>query len=67
MEEFLILGDMSSAINVLFDLDFQKLVGKIWKQKSGILIIVVFSKTEEGSKLFCRFNKSNQKENLENV
>ncbi len=27
------LGDMSSVINVLFDLDFQKLIGKIWKQK----------------------------------
>jgi hypothetical protein len=26
------LGDMSSAINVLFDLDFSKLIGKIWKQ-----------------------------------
>lgn len=42
------LGDMSSAIDVLFDLDFQKLVGKIWKQKPGILIIVVFSETDEG-------------------
>lgn len=41
------LGDMSSAINVLFDLDFQKLVGKIWKQKSGILVVVVFAKTTE--------------------
>ena len=35
------LGDMSSAINVLFDLDFQKLIGKIWKQKPGILIVAV--------------------------
>jgi len=42
------LGDMSSAINVLFDLDFQKLIGKIWKQKPGILIVVVFSQTSEG-------------------
>jgi len=41
------LGDMSSAINVLFDLDFQKLVNKVWKQKSGILIIVVFSDKKE--------------------
>jgi methanogenic corrinoid protein MtbC1 len=41
------LGDMSSAINVLFDLDFQKLVGKVWKQKSGILVVVVFAKTTE--------------------
>ena len=47
------LGDMSSSINVLFDLDFQKLIGKIWKQKSGILIIVVFSKTDEGLNFFA--------------
>lgn len=47
------LGDMSSAINVLFDLDFQKLVGKIWKQKPGILVIVVFSQTEEGLNFFA--------------
>ena len=47
------LGDMSSAINVLFDLDFQKLVGKIWKQKPGILVIVVFSQTDEGLNFFA--------------
>lgn len=47
------LGDMSSAINVLFDLDLQKLLGKIWKQKSGILVIVVFSETEEGLNFFA--------------
>ena len=42
------LGDMSSAINMLFDLDFQKLIGKIWKKKPGLLIVVVFSQTSEG-------------------
>jgi methanogenic corrinoid protein MtbC1 len=47
------LGDMSSAINVLFDLDFQKLVGKIWKQKPGILIVSVFSQTGEGLNFFA--------------
>jgi hypothetical protein len=47
------LGDMSSAINVLFDLDFQKLIGKIWKQKPGILVIVIFSKTDEGLNFFA--------------
>lgn len=47
------LGDMSSAINVLFDLDFQKLIGKIWKQKPGIMIIVVFSQTSEGLNFFA--------------
>jgi hypothetical protein len=47
------LGDMSSAINVLFDLDFQKLVGKIWKQKPGVLIIAIFSQTSEGLNFFA--------------
>jgi methanogenic corrinoid protein MtbC1 len=46
------LGDMSSAINVLFDLDFQKLIGKIWKQKSGILVVVVFSQNDQGLNFF---------------
>jgi len=47
------LGDMSSAINVLFDPDFQKLIGKIWKQKPGVLIISVFSQTGEGLDFFA--------------
>ena len=47
------LGDMSSAINVLFDLDLQKLMNKVWKQKSGVMIVVVFSKTEEGLNFFA--------------
>ena len=47
------LGDMSAAINVLFDLDFQKLVRKVWRQKPGILIVVVFSSTVEGLIFFA--------------
>ena len=47
------LGDMSASINVLFDLDLQKFLGKIWKKKPGIMIIVVFSDTEEGLNFFA--------------
>ncbi len=47
------LGDMSSVINVLFDLDFQKLVGKVWKQKPGVLVVAVFSQTGEGLNFFA--------------
>jgi methanogenic corrinoid protein MtbC1 len=47
------LGDMSSAIDVLFDLDLQKFVAKIWKSRIGIMIIVVFSSTEDGLKFFA--------------
>lgn len=46
------LGDMSSAIDLLFDLDFQKLVGKILKPKSGILIVAIFSNTKERLNFF---------------
>ena len=47
------LGVMSYAIDVLFDLDFQKLVRKIWKKKSGILLVVIFSQTSEGLSFFA--------------
>ncbi|QLH05220.1 transcriptional regulator [Nitrosopumilus oxyclinae] len=47
------LGDMSSSINILFDLDLQKLIGKIWKQKPGVLIITVFAQTYEGLNFFA--------------
>ncbi len=47
-----VLGDMSSTIDVLFDLELQKFLGKVWKQKIGIMIVVVFSETEEGLKFF---------------
>ena len=46
------LGDMSSAIDVLFDLDLKKLLTKVWKSKQDLMIILVFSSTEEGLKFF---------------
>lgn len=46
------LGDMSDAIDVLFDLDLEKFLGKIWKQKEGIMVFVIFSETDEGLKFF---------------
>lgn len=47
-----VLGDMSSNIDVLFDLELQKFLGKVWRQKIGIMIVVAFSETEEGLKFF---------------
>jgi len=32
---------------------FKKLIGKVWKQKPGILIVVVFSQTNEGLNFFA--------------
>jgi len=47
------LGDMSSSIDVLFDLDLQKLLTKVWKPGTGVMIIVVFSSTSESMKFFA--------------
>jgi len=55
------LGNMSSAIDILFDLDFQKLIGKIWKQKLGILLVVIFSHTSEGLSFFADSINPNKK------
>ncbi|HWP78720.1 MAG TPA: HTH domain-containing protein [Candidatus Nitrosotenuis sp.] len=46
------LGDMSGAIDVLYDLDLQKFLTKIWKQKQSIMVVVVFCATDEGTKFF---------------
>ena len=47
------LGDMSSSIDVLFDLDLQKLLTKVWKPGTGIMVIVVFSAAPESMKFFA--------------
>lgn len=46
------LGDMSSAIDVMFDIDFQKFLNKVWSTRQGIMIVLVFSSTENGFKFF---------------
>ena len=59
------IGDMSSSIDVLFDLELRKLLSKTWKSKEGLMIILVFSQTEEGLKFFSDSLYS-IKENSEN-
>ncbi len=44
------IGDISSSIDVLFDLELRKLLSKTWKSKEGVMIFLVFSQTEEGLK-----------------
>lgn len=46
------LGDMSDAIDVMYDLDLQKFLTRIWKQKQGIMIVAIISATEDGMKFF---------------
>ena len=48
------LGDMSDAIDVIFDLDLQQFLGKVWTKKNGVMVIVVFSETDEGLKFFSQ-------------
>jgi len=44
------IGDISSSIDVLFDLELRKILSKTWKSKTGLMMILVFSQTEEGLK-----------------
>lgn len=46
------LGNMSDAIDVMYDLDLQKLLTRVWKQKPGIMVVLVFSASGEGAKFF---------------
>lgn len=48
------LGDMSDSIDVMFDLDLQKFLAKIWSKNIGVMIIAIFSTTEEGLKFFAQ-------------
>ena len=49
-----LLGDLSSAIDAMFDIDLQRFLNKVWPKKEGIMIIVVFSSTEGQTKFFTQ-------------
>jgi len=61
------LGDMSLSMDVLFDLELTKLLSKIWKSKQGLMIVVVFSKTDESLKFFSESFYSVKGKNDENL
>ena len=63
----LFLGDMSSSIDILFDLELTKLLSKIWKSKQGLMIVAVFSQTEEGLKFFSESFYSVKGKNDDNL
>ncbi len=48
------LGDMSSAIDVLFDIDLQRFLSKIWSKRDGLMVIAIFSSKEGEIKFFRR-------------
>lgn len=47
-----LLGDMSSAIDVMFDIDLQRFLNKVWQKREGVMMIVVVSSTEGPTKFF---------------
>ena len=49
-----LLGDMSSAIDVMFDIDLQRFLNKAWPKREGIMIIVIFSSTDSETKFFSQ-------------
>lgn len=49
-----LLGDMSSAIDVMFDIDLQRFLSKAWPKRDGIMIIVIFSSKEGEIKFFSQ-------------
>jgi hypothetical protein len=49
-----LLGDMSSAIDVMFDIDLQRFLNKVWPKREGIMIIIIFSSKEGEIKFFSR-------------
>lgn len=49
-----LLGDMSAAIDVLFDIDLQRFLNKVWPKREGLMVIVIFSSTEGEIKFFSQ-------------
>lgn len=49
-----LLGDMSSEIDVMFDIDLQRFLSKIWQKREGVMIIVVFSSGEGPIRFFSQ-------------
>jgi predicted transcriptional regulator len=49
-----LLGDLSDSIDVLFDLDIQKFLEKVWTKKNGVMIIIIFSEADESLKFFSQ-------------
>jgi hypothetical protein len=57
-----LLGDMSPAIDVMFDIDLQRFLNKVWHARDGIMIVVVFSSKEAATKFFSQaFDTSKSK------
>jgi hypothetical protein len=49
-----LLGDMSSSIGVMFEIDLQRFLNKIWPKRDGIMIVIIFSSKEGEIKFFSQ-------------
>lgn len=49
-----LLGDVSSAIDVMFDIDLQRFLNKLWPKQDGIMIIVIFASKEAEIRFFSQ-------------
>lgn len=47
------LGDMSSSVDILFDIDLPRFLSRVWRRRTGVMIIAIFSHTEEGLNFFA--------------
>lgn len=56
-----LLGDMSPAIDVLFDIDLERFLNKIWGKRNGMMIVIIFSSKESEIKFFSQAVDSSKK------
>ena len=62
-----LLGDMSSAIDVMFDIDLQRFLNRVWPKRDGIMIIVIFSSTEVEIKFFSQAANASKSKSGKNL
>ncbi len=49
-----LLGDMSPAIDVMFDIDLQRFLGRVWPKREGVMVVVIFSSKDAEIKFFSQ-------------
>ena len=49
-----LLGDMSHAIDVMFDLDLQRFLSKVWPKREGVMVVAAFASGEGPAKFFSQ-------------
>lgn len=55
-----LLGDMSSSIDVMFDMDLQRFLNKVWPKREGIMIVILFASKEGEIKFFTQAVDANR-------